>query len=143
MMGTGVCAGTLSRCASGALLPDLIVLSAGDCISCFTPLAPGDPAVLVCAEGIGAMAAEENGFDATGVAAFSAGFDRRLPVLSLTCCRCLWSASLSTITPGVAESRVTGVCGPDTGLCLSFSLSCCFGAGVGAAPADMLSLSLG
>jgi hypothetical protein len=94
MIGAGVCAGTLSRCTSGALLPDLIALSAGDCISCFTPLAAGDPAVLVCAEGIGAMVAEEplvpeKGFDATGVAAFSAGFDRRLPVLSLTCWRCL------------------------------------------------------
>jgi hypothetical protein len=44
------------------------------------------------------------------------------------------------MTPGVAELR--GVFTSEAGLCLSFSLSCCFGAGVGAAP-DMLSLSFG
>ena len=94
IIGTGICTGTLSCCASGALLPGLIALSAGDCTSCFTPLAAGEPAVLVDAEAIGAMVAEEplvpeKGFDATAVAPVSAGFERRLPVLSLTCCRCL------------------------------------------------------
>lgn len=85
----------------------------------------------------------ENGFDAVGVAALSAGrADRRPPMLSATCRCCRRSASLSTMTPGVAELRAPGVFDSDAGLCLSFSLSCCLGAGVSAAP-DMLSLSLG
>jgi hypothetical protein len=81
---------------------------------------------------------------ATGVPAFpeDGGCDDRLPpMLSMTCRCCRTRASLSTMTPGVAELRALGVFGSDAGLCLlSLSFSCCLGAGAGV---DMLSLSLG
>jgi hypothetical protein len=147
MFGCGVCAGTLSRAAwlSGAVLAGLMALKAGDCTSCLTPLtAGGDPAVLPCAAESGAIVEATpfgpvNGLaGAVGVAAFD-GVADRLPMLSRTCRCCRRRASLSTMTPGVAESRVLGVLRSDPGLGLSLSLSCC----LGAAALDMLSFSFG
>jgi hypothetical protein len=150
MFGCGVCAGTLSLEAwpSGAVLAGLMALKAGDCTSCLTPLtAGGDPAVLLCAAESGAIVAAPpfgpvNGLaGAVGVPAFpDGGWDTRFPMLSRTCRCCRKRASLSTMTPGVAESRVLGVLRSEPGLGFSFNLSCCFGA---AAALDMLSFSFG
>lgn len=148
MWGCGVCTGTLSRELSGAVLAGLIALSAGDCTSCLTPLAAGgDPPALPWAADNGALVevpplGPEDGFaDAPGVAASpDAARDDWFPILLSTCRCCRKRASLSTITPGVAESRALGVLGSEPGLGLSFSFNCCLGA---ADAVDMLSLSFG
>jgi len=51
--------------------------------------------------------------DAAGVPALGV---RELVMLARTCRCCRKSASLSTMTPGVAELREAGVFGSDTGL---------------------------
>jgi hypothetical protein len=149
MFGCGVCAGTLSRELSGAVLAGLIALNAGDCTSCLTPLtAGGDPAVLPWIPGNGVVIEAPpldpvNGFvGAPGVATSpdDGARDDRLPMLLSTCRCCRKRASLSTMTPGVAESRALGVLGSEPGLGLSLSFSCCLGA---ADAVDMLSLSFG
>lgn len=87
--------------------------------------------------------------DAEGVCGLPADDGRGDPVpfmLSRTWRCCLLRASLSTMTPGVAELRAAGVFGSDTGLCRNFSFNCCCfgGAGTGdGAATDILSLSFG
>ena len=84
-----------------------------------------------------------NGFEDAGVPAFPCDDGRgvrEVCMLFCTCRCCRNSASLSTMTLGVAELRAAGVLGSDPGLCLSFNFNCCLGAG---AAADMLSLSFG
>lgn len=155
MTGCGVCAGMLSRWLwlSEALLAGLIAFSAGDCTSFLMPFTPGDPAVLVCAVGSDGTVADAPRGPLKGllrvvgvpVRPAEGGLDDRLLfMLSRTCLCCLSSASLSTMTPGVAELRAAGVFGSDTGLCRSLSFSACFGCGAGeGAAVDMLSLSFG
>jgi hypothetical protein len=148
IFGCGVCTGTLSRALSGAVLAGLIALNAGDCMSCLTPLTTGgDPAVLLWLADNGGIV-EAPPFDppcrfvdAPGVPASPDGArDDRLPMLLSTCRCCRKSASLSTMTPGVAESRALGVLGSEPGLGLSLSFNCCLGA---ADAVDMLSFSFG
>jgi hypothetical protein len=117
-------------------------------MSCLTPFtAGGEPAVLCAASGaIAAVApfAPLKGFeDGAGVPIFACG-DARAELgpcmLSRTCRCCRRSASLSTMTPGVAELRAPGVFLSEAGLCLSFNFNCCLGAGVAV---DMFNLSFG
>jgi hypothetical protein len=123
------------------VLAGLIDVRAGDCASFLIPLTAGGDAAEPETGGMDEDAPRGplNGL-VEGVCAFPEddGRDDLFPfMLSCTCRCCRRSASLSTMTPGVAELRAPGVFGSEPGLCRSLRRNCCFGA------VDMLSFNLG